>query len=62
MKPKLVLRQKAERDLTEAHAWYEERVPGLGSDFLVVVERALESIEDNPAQFPPFIATSVEHY
>ena len=52
MKQKLILRQEAERDLSEAHAWYEERVPGLGSDFLVVVERALESIQENPAQFP----------
>lgn len=52
MKRKLILRQEAERDLTEAHAWYEDKVPGLGSDFLVVVERTLESIQDNPDQFP----------
>lgn len=52
MKQTLILRQEAERDLTEAHAWYEEKVPGLGSDFLVVVERTLESIAENPAQFP----------
>lgn len=52
MKQKLILRQEAERDLTEAHAWYEERVPGLGSDFMLAVDRALESIQENPAQFP----------
>ncbi len=52
MKQKLILRQEAERDLTEAHAWYEEKVPGLGSDFLSVVEQTLESIQENPAQFP----------
>ena len=52
MKQNLILRQEAERDLTEAHAWYEERVPGLGSDFLIIVERTLESIDENPAQFP----------
>ena len=52
MKQNLILRQEAERDLTEAHAWYEERVPGLGSDFLIIVERTLESIEENPAKFP----------
>lgn len=52
MKQKLILRQEAERDLSEAHAWYEEIVPGLGSNFLVVVERALEFIQENPAQFP----------
>ncbi len=52
MKQKLILRQEAERDLSEAHAWYEEQVPGLGSDFLAVVERTLESIQENPARFP----------
>ena len=52
MSCKLILRQEAERDLTEAHAWYEERVPGPGSDFLIIVERTLESIDENPSQFP----------
>jgi hypothetical protein len=52
MKQERILRQEAERDLSEAHAGCEERVPGPGSDFLVVVERALESIQENPAQFP----------
>jgi plasmid stabilization system protein ParE len=48
----LILRQEAERDLVEAYKWYEEKVPGLGSDFLAVIERALESIQENPARFP----------
>ena len=48
----LILRQEAERDLVEAHAWYEERVPGLGSNFLAVVEQTLESIQNNPGRFP----------
>jgi plasmid stabilization system protein ParE len=52
MKYKLILRQEAERDLAEAYRWYSEKVPGLGSDFLAVVERALESIKENPARFP----------
>lgn len=52
MSYKLILRQEAERDLAEARKWYNEMVPGLGSDFLAVVERALESIQENPARFP----------
>jgi len=52
MSYKLILRQEAERDLTETYKWYNEMVPGLGSDFLAVVERALESIQENPARFP----------
>lgn len=52
MKHTLILRQEAERDLFEAYRWYNEKVPGLGSDFLAIVERALESINENPARFP----------
>ena len=52
MSYKLILRQEAERDLAEARKWYNEMIPGLGSDFLAVVERALESILENPARFP----------
>ena len=52
MKQKLILRQEAEQDLAESHAWYEERVPGLGADFLASVEQALKSVQENPSQFP----------
>ncbi len=52
MNYKLILWQDAEKDLAQAYKWYNENVPGLGSDFLAVVERALESIQDNPLRFP----------
>lgn len=52
MSYKLILRQEAERDLTEIYRWYSGKVPGLGSEFLAVVERALESIQENPVRFP----------
>ena len=48
----LILRQEAERDLAEAYAWYEEKVSGLGSDFLAVVEQSLVSIQKYPGRFP----------
>jgi toxin ParE1/3/4 len=52
MNYRLILRQEAERDLDQAYNWYNVKVPGLGSDFLVAVERALESIQANPERFP----------
>ena len=52
MSYKLILRQEAERDLVEAYKWYEEKVPGLGSNFMAVIELTLESIQENPVQFP----------
>ncbi len=52
MKRELILRQEAEQDLVEAHAWYEERVPGLGAEFLAAVEQTLEYIQGNPDRFP----------
>jgi hypothetical protein len=48
----LILRQEAERELSEAYRWYEARVPGLGAQFLGVVEHTLNSIQDNPMRFP----------
>jgi hypothetical protein len=53
MKKQQILRREAERDLTEAHAWYEEKVPGPGSDFLVVVERTLASIQEESFSIAP---------
>ena len=50
MKQKLILRQEAVQALAEAYAWYEEQVPGLGSDFLAAVERTLQSLQESPAR------------
>jgi plasmid stabilization system protein ParE len=44
----LIIRPEAERDLSEAHDWYELRVPGLGSDFLLSIDTALSSIQQTP--------------
>jgi toxin ParE1/3/4 len=57
MSYKLILRQEAERDLVEAYKWYEEKVPGLETDFLAVIERSLKSIQENPARFPVMYRT-----
>lgn len=52
MKKALIIRPEAESDLAEAYAWYEERVPGLGSDFLLRVDAALSSIKRSPGMYP----------
>jgi len=36
----------------EAFDWYEDRVPGLGSEFLLCVDAILGAIVRNPQQFP----------
>lgn len=52
MSQKIILRQEAERDVSEAFAWYEEQMPGLGSEFLDAIESSILSIQNNLAQFP----------
>ena len=52
MKPSVRLRPRAETDLQEAFAWYEEQRAGLGQDFLLTVEVTLARIERNPKSFP----------
>ena len=38
----------AREELNEAAAFYDARVPGLGEAFLDDVERAIETIQENP--------------
>lgn len=44
----LIVRPEAETDLSAAYEWYEERVSGLESDFLLNVDAAFHSILRNP--------------
>lgn len=48
----LSIRPKAEAELAEAFDWYEARVPGLGSNFLLSVDAVLSAIARNPRQYP----------
>lgn len=52
MTPRLVLEPEAEDDLEGARAWYEQRVGGLGAEFVAVVRESLETIERSPKLFP----------
>lgn len=47
----LIIRPEAEEDLSESYRWYERQRPGLGDDFLLRVEAALDSISYDPEIF-----------
>jgi toxin ParE1/3/4 len=44
----LILTQEAEEDIAEAKAWYNRQRQGLGDDFVLCVEEALERIRRLP--------------
>lgn len=44
----LLVRPEAESDMLEAHAWYEDKKPGLGAQFLQSIESGLEAIRRYP--------------
>jgi plasmid stabilization system protein ParE len=49
---RLVVRGAAEEDIVEAARWYEQRSPGLGSEFLRAVDVALAEIKRMPERYP----------
>ena len=52
MKKALIVRPDAELDLAEAYSWYEARVSGFGSDFLLSIDASLSSIQRTPEMYP----------
>lgn len=46
------LRPEAEQDLSEAAAWYEEQLPGLGHQFLDRVLQTFSAISESPLMYP----------
>ena len=49
---KLAVAPEAERDITEAYLWYEDRRTGLGEEFVRAVDACLESIRRQPEIYP----------
>ena len=45
---RVVFLPEASSDIADAYAWYEERAPGLGEDFLRCVEAAVLIIQRHP--------------
>ena len=52
MKPVVRIRPEAEADLDEARRWYDRQREGLGADFLLCFEAALEKIRRDPEIYP----------
>ena len=52
MSRRLVVRPEAEAEMTEAFDWYEDRVPGLGSEYLLCVDAVLHGILRSPELHP----------
>ena len=46
------LRPEAERDLSDASAWYEEQRPGLGQEFLARVLNVFDTLAASPFMYP----------
>jgi toxin ParE1/3/4 len=46
-----IIQPEAEADIAEAGDWYERQVPGLGTDFILAVDRTLAAIRQNPLQY-----------
>jgi len=42
----------AETELQSAAIWYEEKRPGLGIEFVAIVDQALQSVLENPETCP----------
>ena len=51
MRRKLIIRPEAEAELSDAFDWYEKRVRGLGSEFLISIDATIHAIARNPFQF-----------
>ena len=52
MSRRLIVRPEAEAEMAEAFDWYEDRVPGLGSEFLLCVDAVFNSIVRSPQHSP----------
>ena len=52
MSRRLIVRPEAEAEITNAFDWYEDRVSGLGSEFLLCVAAVFNAILRSPQQFP----------
>jgi hypothetical protein len=47
----VVFRPEAEVEFEEAQAWYEQRLRGLGQDFVSSVQLTIDLVSRNPGQF-----------
>jgi plasmid stabilization system protein ParE len=48
----IIVSSRAQKELAESWAWYEDRLPGLGDRFVSEVLKCTRQIEENPDRFP----------
>lgn len=61
MENEIIIRPEAEKDLSEAFAWYEDKRCGLGFDFLLQVDAGLQFIARNPKIYAPIYKGTRKH-
>jgi plasmid stabilization system protein ParE len=49
---RVVFRPEARVDALDAYRWYENQRPGLGREFREALDRAINSLGDQPKSFP----------
>jgi len=47
----LIIGPEAEAEIAAAQDWYDERIPGLGAEFIAAVRRIIAAIAENPFQY-----------
>ena len=52
MNSRFIIRPEAESEMAHAFDWFEERVSGLGSEFLLCIDAVFDAIQRNPQQYP----------
>jgi len=52
MSNRLFVRSEASQDIRSAFAWYEQKIQGLGLEFLRSVDACMAGIARNPLAFP----------
>jgi plasmid stabilization system protein ParE len=57
MTGELIIRPEAEADIAQAFGWYEAQVPALGSQFLLILDAAFNSILGNHLTYPQVYKT-----
>ncbi len=51
MTRRLIIRDSAEEEITEAVLWYQNQSTGLGAEFLAEVNSTIQSVVENPQAF-----------
>ena len=57
MPHELIVRPEAEAELADAYAWYEQRVQGLGDQFILSVDAVFQAVIRGPQQYPQVFKT-----